>query len=171
MASPIASPQNIIALDQMKPPPSWPEWFIITLPCCFIIDLLIWGLLLLIYNPAPAIPNPQHTIEPPQLFRRKSTKRKRKSVMRLFGDEAGDDEPLLPSVDRYYEGTDDEGTDDEGTVIGWNLTQWFIMFVTFLTIGLWCIESQIESIVGDMGVIAIIPMVLFFGINAFFSLI
>jgi phosphate transporter len=32
-----------------------------------------------------------------------------------------------------------------------------------LVIGLWCIEGQIEPLLGDMGVIAILPLVIFFG--------
>lgn len=41
--------------------------------------------------------------------------------------------------------------------------QWFISIVTILTIGLWCVTHQLEGIFGDMGVVAIIPIVLFFG--------
>ncbi|KAF5860761.1 low-affinity phosphate transporter [Aspergillus alliaceus] len=41
--------------------------------------------------------------------------------------------------------------------------QWFISIVTLSTIALWCGSHQLEHIFGDMGVIAIIPMVLFFG--------
>lgn len=41
--------------------------------------------------------------------------------------------------------------------------QWFISGVTLLTIILWCISHQLENIFGDMGTIAIIPIVLFFG--------
>ncbi|KAI9832476.1 MAG: low-affinity phosphate transporter [Phylliscum demangeonii] len=73
MASPIASPQNIIALEQMNPEPSWP------------------------------------TKEP-------------------------------------FTGV-----------------HWFISFVSIGTILLWCVTHQIDNIVGDMGVVALIPMVLFFG--------
>lgn len=40
---------------------------------------------------------------------------------------------------------------------------WFVLAVTLFTISLWCIEKQFEDWVGDMGVIAIIPMVAFFG--------
>src|SRR5204863_2716964 len=42
-------------------------------------------------------------------------------------------------------------------------TQYFISFITVFTIGLWCVEHQIEPLFGDMGVIAIIPLVMFFG--------
>lgn len=41
--------------------------------------------------------------------------------------------------------------------------QYFISFVTIGTIILWCFSHQLEHVFGDMGVIAIIPMVLFFG--------
>jgi phosphate transporter len=41
--------------------------------------------------------------------------------------------------------------------------QYFISIVTLMTIALWCASHQLEHIFGDMGVIAIIPLVLFFG--------
>jgi len=41
--------------------------------------------------------------------------------------------------------------------------QWFISGVTIVTIALWCVSHQLEPIFGDMGVVAIIPIVLFFG--------
>ena len=41
--------------------------------------------------------------------------------------------------------------------------QWFISVVTLVTIVLWCVTHQLENVFGDMGVVAIIPMVLFFG--------
>ena len=41
--------------------------------------------------------------------------------------------------------------------------QWFISVVTIATIVLWCLSNQLEGVFGDMGVIAIIPIVLFFG--------
>ena len=42
-----------------------------------------------------------------------------------------------------------------------------MLAVTMFTISLWCIEKQFEDWVGDMGVIAIIPMVAFFGTSIF----
>ncbi|KAI9276393.1 SPX domain-containing protein [Sporodiniella umbellata] len=41
--------------------------------------------------------------------------------------------------------------------------QVFIMLITILTIALWCAESSIESHIGDTGVIATIPLFVFFG--------
>ena len=42
------------------------------------------------------------------------------------------------------------------------LKQYWVTFVCIVTIGLWCVEKQIEPYVGDMGIIAIIPIVAFF---------
>ncbi|KAG2194422.1 hypothetical protein INT47_003133 [Mucor saturninus] len=42
-------------------------------------------------------------------------------------------------------------------------TQVFICLVTILTIALWCAESSIESSIGDTGIIAAIPLFVFFG--------
>jgi len=43
------------------------------------------------------------------------------------------------------------------------LKQWWVTFVCIITIFLWVIEHGIEKWIGDMGVIAIIPIVAFFG--------
>jgi len=42
------------------------------------------------------------------------------------------------------------------------LKQYWVSFVCLVTIGLWCVEHRIEPLVGDMGIIAIIPIVAFF---------
>lgn len=42
------------------------------------------------------------------------------------------------------------------------MKQYWVCFVCLATIALWCVEHEIESFVGDMGVIAIIPIVAFF---------
>ncbi|KAJ6543566.1 SPX domain-containing protein [Mycena vulgaris] len=42
------------------------------------------------------------------------------------------------------------------------LKQWWVTFVCLVTIALWCVARQIENYIGDMGVIAIIPIVAFF---------
>ncbi|CDO75104.1 hypothetical protein BN946_scf185010.g29 [Trametes cinnabarina] len=40
--------------------------------------------------------------------------------------------------------------------------QWWVSFVCLLTIALWCVAHSIQDIIGDMGVIAIIPIIAFF---------
>ncbi|KAJ7503249.1 SPX domain-containing protein [Mycena galericulata] len=40
--------------------------------------------------------------------------------------------------------------------------QWWVTFVCLFTIALWCVAHEIEKYIGDMGVIAIIPIVAFF---------
>ncbi|KAF2141238.1 uncharacterized protein K452DRAFT_36980 [Aplosporella prunicola CBS 121167] len=110
-ASPIASPQNLIALQNMAPQPGWGVWFFIALPVCIISILLTWLLLLATFQPG-----------------------KGTTIV-----------PIRPMKDRF-------------TGI-----QWFISATTVLTIVLWCVTHQLEPIFGDMGVVAIIPIVLFFG--------
>ena len=110
-ASPIASPQYLIALQNMNPQPGWGIWFFIALPVCIISIVLIWLLLLLTFRP----------------------------------DRGTTIVPIRPIKDKF-------------TGI-----QWFISLVTLATIVLWCVSHQLQSIFGDMGVIAIIPIALFFG--------
>ncbi|KAF1851649.1 uncharacterized protein K460DRAFT_271602 [Cucurbitaria berberidis CBS 394.84] len=110
-ASPIASPQNLIALQNMQPEPSWGVWFFVALPVCIISILLIWVILLVTFQPGRGT-----TIV-----------------------------PIRPLKDKFTG------------------VQWFISIVTVVTIVLWCVSHQLEPIFGDMGVVAIIPLVLFFG--------
>lgn len=110
-ASPIASPQNLIALQNMNPQPGWGAWFFVALPICIISILLIWLLLVITFQPG-----------------------KNTTIV-----------PIRPMKDKF-------------TGI-----QWFISIVTLITIALWCVSHQLQYIFGDMGVVAIIPLVLFFG--------
>lgn len=111
-ASPIASPQNLIALQNMEPQPGWGIWFFIALPVCIISLILIWILLLITFQPG------------------------RKGVNIV---------PIRPMKDKFTG------------------VQYFISATTVVTIVLWCLSHQLEGLFGDMGVIAIIPIVLFFG--------
>ncbi|KAK4634425.1 hypothetical protein CLAFUW4_01244 [Fulvia fulva] len=110
-ASPIASPQNLIALENMEPQPGWGTWFFIALPVCIISILMIWVLLLVTFRPG-----------------------RNTTIV-----------PIRPMKDKF-------------TGI-----QWFISVVTLVTIVLWCVSHELEGTFGDMGVVAIIPIVLFFG--------
>ena len=110
-ASPIASPQNIIALENMYPAISWGTWFFISIPVCILSILAIWVILLISFKPGR-----DTTIV-----------------------------PIRPVKDRFTG------------------TQWFVTLTTLVTIVLWCFSHQLDTVFGDMGVIAIIPMVLFFG--------
>jgi phosphate transporter len=42
-------------------------------------------------------------------------------------------------------------------------TQWFVSIVAVITIALWCVQHELEWFVGEMGVVALIPMVIFYG--------
>ncbi|EPX71620.1 membrane transporter [Schizosaccharomyces octosporus yFS286] len=111
MASPIASPQNIIALQNMDPSPGWGEWFAVSIPVCTVCVLGVWVFL---------------------LFLSSSSERVVLAKIR-------------PSRDKFTK------------------TQSFISFVTIATIILWCLERRYDEIFGDMGVIALIPIIVFFG--------
>ncbi|KAF7728372.1 low-affinity phosphate transporter [Apophysomyces ossiformis] len=112
MASPISSPQNIIAIQNMTPAPSWGEWFLVSIPLCLVGNFIIWIWLIWNYNPERQTPQ-IHTIRASR-------------------------DSITPS-------------------------QIYVCLVTLLTIVLWCLAHTYESTFGDMGVIAIIPLVAFFG--------
>lgn len=111
MLSPIASPQNIVALRYMTPQPTWAVWFFIAIPVGIISIFLIWILLCLTFQPGRGT-----TIV-----------------------------PIRPVRDAFTG------------------KQWFITLVTLGTIVLWCVSHQIDWLFGDMGIIALLPMALFFG--------
>ncbi|SNX87653.1 probable PHO91 - similarity to Pho87p and Pho90p [Melanopsichium pennsylvanicum] len=109
--SPIASPQNLIALQYMKQPVGWLQWFAVTIPVSGLSLVVIWLILLWSYGGGKG------------------------TVIKKLGESR-----------------------DSFTKI-----QWFISAVAISTIALWCLEKNFEWIVGDMGIIAIVPMVLLFG--------
>lgn len=113
MLSPIASPQNVVALGIMEPPPTWGQWLFIAIPVGIVSLFLIWILLLLTFHPGKGT-----TIVP------------------------------IRSVREEFTGL-----------------QWFVSFVCVATIGLWCASHALESTFGHMGVIAILPIVIFFGVG------
>ncbi|KAF8849966.1 SPX-domain-containing protein [Acephala macrosclerotiorum] len=113
MLSPIASPQNLVAIENMDREPGWVQWFFIALPVGIISILLIWVLLLVTFQPSRGT-----------------------NIV-----------PIRPVKDKFTG------------------VQWFISIVTIATILLWCVtqQDQVKAVMGDMGVVAIIPMILFFG--------
>ncbi|KAJ9133512.1 SPX domain-containing protein [Pleurostoma richardsiae] len=113
MLSPIASPQNVVAMGIMEPPPTWGQWFFIAIPVGLASITLIWVLLLVSFQPGRGT-----TIV-----------------------------PIRPVKDKF------------------SGIQWYVSIITLATIGLWCASHQLEHVFGDMGVIAIIPIVLFFGVG------
>lgn len=113
MLSPIASPQNVVAMGIMKPEPTWLQWFFIVIPVGIVSLILIWLLLLITFQPGKGT-----TIA-----------------------------PIRPLKEKFTGG------------------QWFVAIVTIITIILWCTSHTLEDVFGDMGVVAIIPIVLFFGIG------
>lgn len=114
-SSPISSPQNLIALDEMDEPLDWGQWFIVALPVSAVSIMLIWVLLLLSYRPSRTADGEILVIK-----------------------------EIRPTRENF------------------TLKQYWVTFVCIVTIALWCVEKRIEDTLGDMGVIALIPIVAFF---------
>ncbi|KAF8339631.1 SPX domain-containing protein [Cantharellus anzutake] len=115
-SSPISSPQNIIALNEMVPPIDWLQWFAVALPVSGLSIVLIWLLLLSIYRPSTTADGKKLQVK-----------------------------PIRPTRDKFTP------------------QQYWVTFVCLVTIALWCVAHEIEVFFGDMGTIAIIPIVAFFG--------
>ncbi|GJQ13989.1 hypothetical protein GpartN1_g5780.t1 [Galdieria partita] len=111
MTTPIASPQNAIAVEQLNNshPIGFVEWTLLSLPLALLIVAIIHRLLILWYRP---------------------------SLERL---------PILPTHS-----------------IHWNKEQLLTLFTLFLSIFLWGCKPVL-NILGSEGIIAIVPIVIFFG--------
>jgi phosphate transporter len=111
MASPISSPQNIVALTYLSSYGiGWGQWLGVAIPVSIIALVLVWILLILTFNIS------------------KAKVIKYKPIKAQF-----------------------------------TIKQWFVVFVTILTIILWCVLTKLEDVFGESGQIAVIPIVLFFG--------
>lgn len=110
MASPIASPQNVVALQFMDPQPNWIQWFAISIPVCTCCLILIFIVLMISFSfkDVTIVPIHQHS-------------------------------------DNF------------------NSKQYIVILISFITIVLWCLASVLEPWIGDMGQIALISMVTFYG--------
>ncbi|GJD06885.1 Uncharacterized transporter [Galdieria sulphuraria] len=111
MTTPIASPQNAIAVEQLSAshPIGFIEWTLLSVPLSLLIVAIIHRLLVLWYRP---------------------------NLERL---------PLLPTHS-----------------IHWNKEQLLTLFTLFLSIFLWGCKPVL-NILGSEGIIAIVPVVIFFG--------
>ncbi|KAM9914836.1 hypothetical protein OXX69_000276 [Metschnikowia pulcherrima] len=110
MASPIASPQNVIAIEYMSPNPGWGKWFAVAIPVSICSLFGIWMELIL-----------------------------------TFKISASKVKAYKPITDRF------------------TTKQVFVSAITIATIILWCVEKQIEDVFGSSGIIAVFPIVIFFG--------
>ncbi|EGV62249.1 member of the phosphate permease [Yamadazyma tenuis] len=110
MASPISSPQNVVAIESMSPNPGWGNWFAIALPVSIIAVVAIWLELIL-----------------------------------TFKVSTSNVKPFKPIKDK------------------WTVKQMVVLAITLATILLWCVLTKIEDTFGASGIIAVIPIVLFFG--------
>ena len=45
----------------------------------------------------------------------------------------------------------------------WTWKQHYVVLISVLTVALWCFNSKLQQYMGEMGVIAILPVVAFFG--------
>eukprot|EP00741_Cyanophora_paradoxa_P022498 tig00021464_g21724.t1 len=114
MVTPIASPQNAVALQALSavgaPPITFLAWMVVAVPFAVILTVVCHFLLLAVYRPKL--------------------------------DE-------VPAIHHSEEKITGQG--------------YFTLAVTFTTIGLWFMGPVVERVFGGVGVIAMIPVVLFFG--------
>jgi di/tricarboxylate transporter len=115
MASPISSPQNLFAIEYT--PIGWIAWFVVSIPLCTVLNILIWAWLVFCYE-LPAAES--------------------KAVAYALQRDRLDSEKFSP-------------------------TQYFVMIVSISVVLLWCASVNMQDLTGQMGILGIVPLVLFFG--------
>jgi phosphate transporter len=118
MASPISSPQNLFAIEYT--PIGWVSWFLVSIPLCIVLNLMIWVWLIFCY----------------QL-------------------------PSANSAAVAYALQRDRSGSERFTGI-----QYYVIAVSVGVVLLWCASVHMEGVTGEMGVLGIVPFILFFGTGA-----
>lgn len=123
----------------MDPAPSWIVWFSIGIPISTLTIVSTWAILTWSYEREFSYEKGAFELseEDPEL--------------RHLAPRSKNNEPIvyikpIPNPKNYF-----------------SFSQWFILIVSFLTIILWCFENLLHAYFGDMGVIALLPMIIFFG--------
>lgn len=118
----------------MDPKIDWGRWFAVSLPVSGVSIVLIWLLLLVSYRPA-RLPDATYRSFAADIGLGRGPRK----------EEVLEIKSIKPNRERF------------------TMKQWYVAVVTLGTIALWCVERGIEDYVGDMGIIAIIPVLAFFG--------
>ncbi|POW10951.1 hypothetical protein PSTT_05607 [Puccinia striiformis] len=146
-ASPIASPQNLIALSYMNPPPSWIVWFSIGIPISTLTIISTWAILTWSYEREFSYTNSSSFIKNRNGF----NVEEEDPELNLLAPQSKFNQPII-----YIKPIPNPKAP-------FSISQWFILFISFITILLWCFENFFHEFFGDMGVIALLPMIVFFG--------
>lgn len=162
MSSPISSPQNIFAISIMSPPPTWIDWFVISIPICLISIILIWLLLLISFNI--------------NFTTKKNNNNNINRINSLQSNSIISYDPELQPITTFNTNNsqthqDDDDDDNEPLKllkihpINDPLTrkQISVIIISILTIILWCLSNKFQPYLGDIGIISILPIVTFFG--------
>lgn len=171
MSSPISSPQNIIAIELMTPQPSWIQWFIISIPVCCLCAMLIWWFLVTYFKVSSVSSNGNPAT----------------TTVHSVGTAANVGAPVVHNsnynigdvnvntgASALLDGSKMSMMDDESEIIiapivnaheKLTVTQWFVLIVSMTTILLWCFADKLKGIMGEIGVISLIPIVVFFGLG------
>eukprot|EP00401_Gymnodinium_catenatum_P075966 CAMPEP_0117491182 /NCGR_PEP_ID=MMETSP0784-20121206/17933_1 /TAXON_ID=39447 /ORGANISM="" /LENGTH=609 /DNA_ID=CAMNT_0005285961 /DNA_START=86 /DNA_END=1915 /DNA_ORIENTATION=- len=134
MATPIASPQNVIALTALKTVApnyqvTFAGWILFAVPICACATLLCW--LWLRYFFTTGLPSGIQT-------------------------------NMVGSQQTQGEDTSGGSESSRGDK-RMGLQEWYIVGVVVVTVVMWCVFDQLESTFGNMGIVALIPVVALYG--------
>lgn len=162
MTSPISSPQNIFAIQEMGRggnSVSWLSWFAVALPIAFIGNLICWGALLAVYRPMKTLKEvrrlPDTEVSLKLTLRASAPGSLCQSLQQSFQAVLW----CLTAVSSctHYSRLPMHAQDP----VNWK--QVYVMVISLGTVALWCANSALDKYLGQMGIVAIIPMVFFFG--------
>ena len=205
MTTPIASPQNAIALYALKNVEvdghketcfvSFVEWMAVAMPVCIVLLVVGWRFLLWMYPVGNLSINMKHSVDK---INQDDMVQHRTSVSGIPGVSGTQENPpntnQIKSLYSDLPEPDNEGSDSinyrtdettrllhrssndfeslsvaepEGTehVFEWTPARIYVIVITLITVLLWCTESLHIQYTGNIGIIAVIPVVFFFGSN------
>ena len=155
MMTPIASPQNIITVHLVNA--SWWQWLSVSVPVCFLSNLLIFWWIIQVIQPDRQIPMYQgpdtnvlndmniDTSLPPQ-------------------DRISSNEPSeVPSEHSEHSASLLHTHGQRPFWYFYDSTQWIILVSSGIVLALWVMTPVLEQIVGNMSMISMIPIVFYFG--------
>lgn len=154
MMTPIASPQNAVALqalsrlgDDVKDI-SFVKWMSVSTPVCVALTLCAWVYLVLVYRPkTESLPNLQ--VLRANARNSRAAEAEAKGLKHLKHQGLNRPTPEQPELDNSGE-----------EPFTWR--HWYVVFVTLLTISLWCTFHYTKDFFGKLGLIGLIPVILIF---------
>ena len=154
MISPIASPQNLIALVSLRTTASvevsFFEWCCFSIPFCFFGSLVVF-FVLQITHPVSKFTNTLAVSNLHSAHSSPGSKQNNFSSENFYKTTAPD--PATSNVQKFPKS-------------GFSKTDLFVVSVVLLTVILWTIFEKIKFFFGNMGIVGLVPVLIFHGVRS-----